>query len=135
MAGARGPVEHTEDGRYVVVDGRRWRATDPDLPEDVAAALRKELMSARRAVGASLRAADGQAEAAARARVQRAKTALGERGTPWWEQTADQRRARWEAGLADGAGTPDAPGPAGEGVVPSRDRRRPGAAGDGVDRT
>ncbi|MCW2616644.1 MAG: hypothetical protein JWN08_3638, partial [Frankiales bacterium] len=33
------------------------------------------------------------------ARVQRAKTALGERGTPWWEQTAGERRARWEAGL------------------------------------
>ena len=37
--------------------------------------------------------------AAARARVHRAKTALGERGTPWWEQTPDERRARWEAGL------------------------------------
>lgn len=94
-------VERTDDGRYVVVDGRRWRATDPDLPEEVAAVLRGELMSARRAVGAALKAQDPDAERAARARVQRAKTALGERGTPWWEQTQDERRARWEAGLPD----------------------------------
>ena len=66
---------------------------------DVAAVLRRELMSARRAVGAALRSADPEAERAARDRVQRAKTALGERGTPWWEQDAEQRRQRWEAGL------------------------------------
>lgn len=96
-------VERTADGRYVVIDGRRWRATDPDLPEEVGAVLRSELMSARRAVGAALKAQDPDAERAARARVQRAKTALGERGTPWWEQTPDERRARWEAGLPDPA--------------------------------
>lgn len=89
----------TPDGRYVVIGGRRWRATDPLLPDDAAAALRGELMAARRAVGAALRAEDGGAERAARARVHAAKTALGERGTPWWEQTPEQRRARWEAGL------------------------------------
>ena len=37
--------------------------------------------------------------AAARARVQLAKTGLGERGDPWWEQDGDARRARWEAAL------------------------------------
>ncbi len=100
-------VERTPDGRYVVVDGRRWRATDPDLPEDVAARLRRQLMAARRAVGAALRAQDPEAERTARAGVQRAKTALGERGTPWWEQTADERRARWEAGLDSGDGPGD----------------------------
>ena len=92
-------MEHTPDGRWVVIDGRRWRATDPELPEDVAARLRHQLMSARRSVGAALRADDPTAERAARDRVQRAKTALGERGTPWWEQSSDERRARWEAGL------------------------------------
>ncbi len=92
-------VERTPDGHHVVVDGRRWRASDPDLPEDVAAALRRQLMSARRAVGAALRAGDAEAEAAARREVSRAKTALGERGTPWWEQTEQQRRDRWRAGL------------------------------------
>jgi hypothetical protein len=92
-------MERTDDGHYVVINGRRWRATDPDLPEDVAAALRRQLMSARRAVGAALKAEDAAAERAARDRVQRAKTALGERGTPWWEQTPAERRSRWEAAL------------------------------------
>ena len=104
-------VERTEDGRFVVIRGRRWRATDPAVPEDVAAVLRRELMSARRAVGVALRAGDEEAERAARARVQRTKTALGERGTPWWEQDLEQRRARWEAGLP-GCGEPASRGPA-----------------------
>ena len=88
-------MERTPDGRYVVIDGRRWRATDPDIPEDVATQLRKDLMAARRDVGAALRAGDAEAESDARARVQRVKVALGERGTPWWEQSAEERRARW----------------------------------------
>jgi len=92
-------METTPDGRYVVIKGRRWRATDPELPEDVAAVLRSQLMSARRAVGAALKADDPVAERAARDRVQRAKTALGECGTPWWEQSSAERQARWEAGL------------------------------------
>ena len=90
-------VEHTPDGRYVIIDGRRWRATDPLLPEDVAARLRSELMSARRAVAQALRTGDAAAERAARDRVQAAKVALGERGTPWWEQSEDERHRRWEA--------------------------------------
>jgi len=93
-------AERTPDGRYVVVDGRRWRATDPDVPEDAAAELRRLLMAARRDVGAALRAGDADAERTARARVHAAKTALGERGTPWWDQAPEERRARWEAGLA-----------------------------------
>ena len=92
-------MEHTDDGRYVILNGRRWRATDPELPAGVAAALRRQLMAARRAVGAALRAHDSAAEQQARASVQRAKTALGERGTPWWEQSAAERRARWQSGL------------------------------------
>ena len=96
-------MERTPDGRYVVIDGRRWRATDPKLPEEVAMQLRRQLMSARRAVGVALRASDPVAERAARDRVQRAKTALGERGTPWWEQTSAERRKRWQAGLDEPA--------------------------------
>lgn len=97
-------MERTPDGRYVVLDGRRWRATDPELPEEVGARLRKQLMSARRDVGTALRRQDPAAERAARDRVQRAKTALGERGTPWWEQTLEERRDRWEAGLDEDTG-------------------------------
>jgi hypothetical protein len=90
--------EHTPDGRYIVVGGRRWRATDPEIPDDVRDRLQKHLMAARRAVGA---ASDDSARAQARERVQLAKVALGERGEPWWEQTSAQRRARWERGLAE----------------------------------
>ena len=83
--------ERTEDGHYVVIKGRRWRATDPDIPEDRNAELRSILMAWRRDV----KRTSGATES--RAGVQAAKVALGERGTPWWEQSPDERRARWEA--------------------------------------
>ena len=91
------PPPLTPDGHFVVINGRRWRATDPLIPEEVAAQLRKQLMAARRDVGAALKAQDPGAERAARDRVQSAKVALGERGTPWWEQSDDERRARWQS--------------------------------------
>lgn len=97
-AGPTGP-HLTPDGHHVVIDGRKWRATDPAIPDDVAAELRRGLMAARRAVGAALRAKNEADERNARARVQHFKVALGERGTPWWEQTDDERRERWTAGL------------------------------------
>ncbi|WP_108668070.1 DUF3253 domain-containing protein [Euzebya rosea] len=75
-------AETTADGHHIVVDGRRWRATDPAIPEAFRQELVNELMAARRAV----RDADGEEEErAARRRVQDAKVALGERGHPWWE--------------------------------------------------
>ncbi|MGW5532343.1 hypothetical protein, partial [Streptomyces xanthochromogenes] len=73
-------IDHTPDGHFVVIDGRRWRATDPMLPEDIASRLRKHLMAARRAVRSALSDEDEAALRAARGRVQRAKVALGERG-------------------------------------------------------
>lgn len=100
MTSGEGP-ERTPDGRYVVIKGRRWRATDPDIPEAEAAELRRALMDARRAVGAALKAQDAAAERAARAAVHAAKVALGERGTPWWEQSAAERRRRWQDFLAE----------------------------------
>jgi hypothetical protein len=86
--------ETTEDGRFIVVDGRRWRATDPAIPEARRDELQRVLMAWRREVK-RVRGTDGEAEA--RAGVQAAKVALGERGTPWWEQGDDERRIRWEA--------------------------------------
>lgn len=95
MAGTGPLVERTEDGHWIVVDGRRWRATDPSIPERFRAELVDELMSARRAVAAGRRAEDADAVAAARRRVQDAKVALGERGDPWWEPPSeDGRRER-----------------------------------------
>lgn len=79
-------VERTPDGRYVVIDGRKWRAADPNLPEDERRALVKALMDARRAVRAAKQIGDDEALRQARDRVHEVKVALGERGTPWWEK-------------------------------------------------
>ena len=87
--------ETTDDGHYVVIDGRRWRATDPSIPEDRRTELVRILMAWRREVR---RTKGTQNEKAAREGVHAAKVALGERGSPpWWEETDEQRRARWEA--------------------------------------
>ena len=89
----------TDDGHHVVIDGRRWRATDPAIPEKRRTELVRILMAWRREVRRT-KGTDG--EAAARAGVQAAKVALGERGSPpWWEQTDAQRRARWQAELPE----------------------------------
>lgn len=76
--GSPGP-ERTADGRHIVVDGRRWRATDPELPGELAAALRRELGRARSAIG---RSREAEETARLRGRVQVAKEGLGERGPP-----------------------------------------------------
>jgi uncharacterized protein len=83
---AQRKVGKTADGRHIVVDGRRWRATDPGLPAEERERLVKELMGARREVGRAMRAGDKEAEAAARRRVHAAKVSLGERGPVWWEE-------------------------------------------------
>ena len=106
MSGA--PV--TPDGRYLVVRGRLWRRADPHLPPERRQALVDDLMRARRAVGAALRAGDAEAMRAARARVDAAKHALGERGPVWWDDGApdlNRRMARntayaeWWAGIEE----------------------------------
>jgi hypothetical protein len=93
------PTPRTPDGRWIVVDGRRWRAADPELPEQVRARLLHHLGTARSAVRTAKQADDDAAVSAARARVGAAKRGLGERGTPWWEQDSDARRERWTAAL------------------------------------
>ena len=82
----------TPDGRYLVIDGRRWRATDPAIPEERRAELTRILMAWRREVR---RTKGTDEEPVSRAGVLASKVALGERGTPWWEQSDDERRARW----------------------------------------
>lgn len=101
----------TPDGRYFVVRGRLWRASNPGLgPADRARHVR-DLMQARRAVRTALAAEDDRALKTARAAVQAAKTALGERGPVWWSDGApDLNRhmarntpyAAWHAGLNPG---------------------------------
>ncbi len=91
---SRTPPERTPDGRYIIVNGRRWRATDPSIPEDRRRELVRELMSARRDVARAKRTGDPDLERDARARVHAAKVALGERGPPWWECDRDAETRR-----------------------------------------
>lgn len=75
----------TADGHHVIIDGRKWRASDPRLSEEERQRHVDALMAARRDVGAAKRSGDEGAEREARDRVQAAKVALGERGPKWWE--------------------------------------------------
>ena len=52
-------VLHTPDGRYIVVKGRLWRASNPALSADERRQLVAALMEARRLVGTHQR--DGNA--------------------------------------------------------------------------
>jgi hypothetical protein len=79
----------TTDDRYVLIGGRRWRATDPSIPDSLRAELVAELMAARRNVPID--------PATARPRVNDAKVALGERGDPWWAPTPRGQRNRLAA--------------------------------------
>ena len=78
----------TPDGRYFIVRGRLWRTSNPALAPDVRQPLVNELMLARRQVGVAKKAGDAAAERAARAAVDAAKHALGERGPVWWTDGA-----------------------------------------------
>lgn len=82
-----------EEARYFVVQNRRWRRSDPMIPERLRSELVSELMDARRAVSAAQRGGNAEEVAAARRRVQDAKVALGERGAPWWEEPSPSDRA------------------------------------------
>lgn len=78
----------TPDGRYLVVRGRLWRSSDPSLSEADRERLVGELMTARRAKQAAMRAGDDAARERARQDVDAAKHALGERGPVWWDDGA-----------------------------------------------
>ncbi|GGD59003.1 hypothetical protein GRI62_01015 [Erythrobacter arachoides] len=87
---SEGSPPRTPDGRYIVVRGRLWRASNPHLPEDERQRLVNALMQARRAVrdAKSDAAGGGASMRQARAAVQAAKEGLGERGPPWWTDGA-----------------------------------------------
>lgn len=78
----------TPDGRYLIVRGRLWRASNPNLPSEARAGLVRDLMAARREIRAARSAGDLERLAAARAAVHTAKVALGERGPVWWTDGA-----------------------------------------------
>jgi hypothetical protein len=100
----------TPDGRYFVVRGRLWRCTNPAVRDEERTRLTAALMAGRRAVGAALKRGDEDALATARAAVNEAKIALGERGPVWWtdgspdlnrHMVRDTTYAAWFRDLAD----------------------------------
>jgi hypothetical protein len=101
----------TPDGRYFVVEGRLWRTSNPGLAPEERQALVDKLMKARRQVGVAKKAGDLDAQRSARAAVDEAKHALGERGPVWWTDGAPDFNRRlvantpyadWHAALMPG---------------------------------
>lgn len=84
----------TPDGRYLIVRGRLWRTSDPALTAEERGRWVGELMAARRAVAIALRVEDATGLRQARAAVQAAKVALGERGPVWWRDGAPDYNRR-----------------------------------------
>jgi hypothetical protein len=91
---AQEPPLVTPDGRYIIVRGRLWRRTNPDLPDVERKHLVQQLMAARRAAGVAKKRGDEAALAGARAAVNAAKIALGERGPVWWQDGAPDLNRR-----------------------------------------
>ena len=96
----------TPDGRYILVRGRLWRASNPGLSESKRQSLVAGLMAARRRI----RSDDPEVVSNARQVVDAAKHALGERGPVWWTDGApDLNRtlaknspyAEWAASVAN----------------------------------
>ena len=77
-----------------MVRGRLWRMSDPALPPERRSDLTRELMAARRGVAIANRAGDAAALRAARAAVDAAQRALGERGPVWWTDGAPDLNRR-----------------------------------------
>lgn len=95
----RTPV-FTPDGRYLLVRGRLWRTSNPNLSVQARQALVNELMDARRAVAAARRAEDEADLSRARRRVDAAKRGLGERGPVWWTDGAPDLNRHMAANTA-----------------------------------
>jgi hypothetical protein len=97
----------TDDERWMLIGGRRWRRTDPVLPEDLVTALKSHLGRGRSAVRVAKKHGDDAAVAAARRRVGLAKHGLGERGPYWWDEPEPDRLARAREALRDLGELPD----------------------------
>jgi hypothetical protein len=83
-----------DDERWLVVDGRRWRRTDPVLPTDLVTGLTAHLGRGRSGVRTGEAAGDEAAVTTARRRVDLAKHGLGERGPRWWDEPEPDRLHR-----------------------------------------
>ena len=90
-----------EDEHFFVVNGRRWRRTDPCLPDDLVERLTSHLGRGRSGVRVAKNAGDDDAVRASRRRVDLAKHGLGERGPRWWEDEEESRVARAREALSE----------------------------------
>jgi hypothetical protein len=82
---ARKAYPKTPDGHYFLVKDRLWRCTNPHLPKEEKDYWVKKLMQARLLVKKAKNSSDPTLEKEARAKVHKAKVALGERGPVWWD--------------------------------------------------
>ena len=89
----------SDDERWLIVKGRRWRRIDPALEPSVIEELKSRLGAARNAVKQAKRRGAENDLAEARRRVDVAKHGLGERGEYWWEMSLEDRRRRAETAL------------------------------------
>jgi hypothetical protein len=78
----------TPDGRYIVIQGRLWRAANPSLPAEAKVRHMRDLLNGRRALKGAKTAGDEAAIAVARAVIREAEIGLGERGAVWWKDGA-----------------------------------------------
>ncbi len=78
----------TPDGRYLVIQGRLWRAPNPTLPAEAKVRHMRELLNGRRALKAAKTTGDEEAITAARRIIHGAQVGLGERGKVWWHDGA-----------------------------------------------
>lgn len=101
MAEKDAASDPTDDERWMVIGGRRWRRTDPCLPDNLVEALKSHLGRGRSGVRTAKRADDADAVAASRRRVGLAKAGLGERGPYWWDEPEADRIARARDALTE----------------------------------
>ncbi|KQR19158.1 biopolymer transporter Tol [Agreia sp. Leaf335] len=80
-----------DDAHWLVINGRKWRRTDPVLDDDTLARLKSHLGRGRSGVRTAKKAGDDEAVAAARRRTGLAKHGLGERGPYWWDSPEHDR--------------------------------------------
>jgi hypothetical protein len=78
----------TPDGRYIVIQGRLWRAANPSLSAEAKVRHTRELLNGRRALKAAKLSGDEEAIGAARKIIAGAQVGLGERGKVWWKDGA-----------------------------------------------
>ncbi|KAK4231858.1 hypothetical protein QBC38DRAFT_332782, partial [Podospora fimiseda] len=94
----------TPDDHHIIINGRKWRATDPNIPHEARTELKHYLAKGRSGVRKS-NSKESSANEEEKIKLARQITSLsnlglGERGKPeWWNDTDSNRQKRWESAL------------------------------------